>query len=157
MSILREKLEKMTGKDVVLAMVKGLKEQHVRVDMETFGKIKEGICYGCAATNTICEITNKTLSDDDLSLSDHDQFGYIGMCAKERIFSSDFHCIDEFECAVDQLRLGKIDTYNFYITKLDLRNLILPELGLHERQLPSLRDDNWKRGLQEYIDYANSL
>lgn len=54
----KETVQKMTIKEIILAMVNGLKKEHVKVDFNYFGYVApNGICYGCAATNAICEIT----------------------------------------------------------------------------------------------------
>lgn len=41
--------------EVVEAMIKGLTTGHTVVLMSTYGKKEKGICYGCAATNALCE------------------------------------------------------------------------------------------------------
>ena len=58
-----ETVRAMSMKEIIMAMVNGLRNPHVKVVMSSFGHMKDGICFGCAATNTVCEITGKTYDE----------------------------------------------------------------------------------------------
>lgn len=135
----KEKVLSMTGKEIVMAMVNGLQKEWVYVDMNTFGyQTKKGICYGCAATNAICEITGKI---PDLSTSNY-----------HRLISVDdnYVFVARFEKAINRLRFGDIGDYNYWAREMGIAEL-------PQSDLPPLNNQNYKENLQAYIDYANTL
>ena len=133
----------MTGKEIVMAMVNGLQKEHVEVAMFSFGGFGDGVCYGCAATNTICEINGKSFDEDNIkSLEERAKFLKL---ERDQIF------LENFEEAIDNLRLGSICSYNYIAYAIGIA--ILPIANF----LPALRTSNYKEDLQAYIDYANSL
>jgi len=144
MKNLKEELEKMTGKDVVLAMVRGLEKEHVKVDMTSFGISDEGVCFGCAATNAICEITE---SKFDLTNIDYRDKRSAYLKVGTRLLYS-------LEDALDSLRFGNINSYNRTIERLGFLNLLLP---IPRMKLPYLTTGNYKENLIHYVNYANSI
>lgn len=136
---LETKICSMTAKEIILAMVEGLKNPVTEIDMNTFGKKNErGVCYGCAATNAICKIGNL---DPNIELR--------GWLPK---YSANGGIIAAFEGAIDSLRTGDVDDYN------DLAKaygFAIIEQGY--MYLPVLTDGNFNDPfvLQHYIDLAN--
>jgi hypothetical protein len=96
----------MSAKEIILAMVNGLKKKHVQINMLYFGRYDFGTktCFGCAATNTICEITGIKFVDAKI--------GTIN--SRASVVNSGFDFLDAFEAAIDSLRRGYITTYNQY-------------------------------------------
>ena len=112
-------VKSMTAKQIIMAMVDGLRKPSCKIDMSTFGSVRGGICFGCAATNTIskiCEI-------DYLDVSTAVQLGN----------ATDF--LIRFECAIDQLRCGNVYDYNHlalsygFSTIKEVEDLYLPCLS----------------------------
>lgn len=147
-----EKVKSMTGKEIVMAMVEGLQEPCTVIDMNTFGETKDGICFGCAATNTVCKITGIKPTKLSAMLEDWD--------ADAEVFNiKDPHFLMNFEYAINKLRNGSINpedwfgnSYNGYARLLGIA--ILPE---PKGRLPHLNNENYLNELQAYINYANSL
>lgn len=99
----KEKVRSMTAKEIIMAMVNGLKKEHVKVDMSTYGDFSEvsGICYGCAATNAVCEISGVVFTGEHVLSENHYWF-----------LKTDGTFLELFETAIDSLRLGQINRYN---------------------------------------------
>lgn len=95
---LTEKVQGMTAKEIIIAMVQGLRNPMTIIDMGDFGYRREGVCYGCAATNTICSLMEDT---------EH-------LMPKEgcRVYFEPI--VNDFESAINDLRKGDIEGYNFY-------------------------------------------
>lgn len=141
----KEKVQSMTGKEIVMAMVNGLKKQHVEVDMGSYGEIKNGICVGCAATNFICETSG--------FIPSHKRHfrGSINFGISPSFLDCDYETIDHIESAIDCLRIGNIETYNRYAQMIGMT--LLPE----NEELPHLSDHNWQRDLHHYEKWAETL
>lgn len=52
----KEKIRNLTAPEIIRAMVEGLKNPAVKIQMATFGTVANGVCYGCAATATIAHL-----------------------------------------------------------------------------------------------------
>ena len=142
MKTFEETVRAMTGKEIVMAMVNGLKKEHLKVDMDTFGLFYEGICYGCAATNAICEISGVVFTPDNI---------YATGC-KANAVGSDSLFLSYFEDAIDFLRLGNIGFYNDIAEELGIATLSEPE-----NILPRLETGNWRENLCYYEEYAKTF
>ena len=136
-------LKSMTAKDLILLMVDSLQNPITdKVNMETYGTLQDGICFGCAATNTlynICDITNEYVINN----SYHQKLSLIYNNNK---------IILKLEFAINALRLGNILLYNNAIGK-KYPNLIIKK----NRVLPILETYNYLDNLQHYINFANAL
>lgn len=119
-----DKVKRMSAAEIIMAMVKGLENPSVKVDMHTFGTsrkeslffglFKKDVCYGCAATNTICKIANVkfnriTIQYRDLAVNEEK---YQSQKEKEFIYL--------FERAIDELRRGSISDYNILANAIDI-------------------------------------
>ena len=140
-----EKVRSMTAKEIIMAMVEGLENPVTKMDMSTFGYVLKGVCYGCAATNTICKIagfdeekTAKTLK----SLLTGFRNSYLG----------DYEFVQSFEFAIDLLRLANIEQCNHYLKNIRLPQIVNPK-GI---VLPALYDYYTHTQLNEYRKLANS-
>lgn len=139
--LFKQTVQQMTAKEIIMAMVNGLEKEHVKVNMDTYGGFRNGVCYGCAATNAICEIAGVTFDDPQILSTD----------GRARFISTDYDFIDNFECAINHLRSGYIEDYNemakyIGIAEIDSHgmNMALPELETH----------NYKENLHHYIRLA---
>lgn len=58
----QDKIQSMKASEIIRAMISGLRKEHVKIDMTTFGAARNGTCFGCAATNAVCEISNEVFT-----------------------------------------------------------------------------------------------
>ena len=134
-----KKVKSMTAHDIIMTMVEGLRQPRTKIDMNTFGLIKGGICYGCAATNAILHIMNA----NEEEVKDH-----VLEC-EERI-SSTSSFLDRFEMGIDRLRRGWVDEYNRQAMYFDFAQ-ITPMPGL---DLLRLGNNYTEEQLQQYEKLA---
>lgn len=127
------KVKSMTAHDIIMAMVEGLRNPRTKIDMGTYGKMEEGICYGCAATNAVLHI---------MEANEEEVVGHILECENE--IYDDF--LFKFERAIDYLRGGNVDNYNGYAAYHGFA-LITPIPGI---ELPCLDDNYTEEQLKEY-------
>lgn len=92
--------------EILRAMCIGIKAAERRKDfhiyMLTFGQYIEGICYGCAATCTIQELTGKWFTNEKIENDD----------SRARMMNIDMDELLCLETAVDTARQGYL--YNLY-------------------------------------------
>lgn len=130
------KVKSMSAYDIIMAMVGGLRNPKTKIDMGTFGKMRDGICFGCAATNAILTIMNANKKEVE---------GH----SKLRSTHNDY-LLRGFEHAIDMLRCGRLDFYNAHVKGVGLAQII-PMPGQY---LPALNDDYTEAQLQEYEKLA---
>jgi hypothetical protein len=136
----KEIVQAMSAKEIIMAMVNGLKKPYTIIDMSTFGSENFfGDCYGCAATNAICEIYGTIPGEMKCGFS-------------ESGISSDILFVSRFEFAIDHLRLGDVISYN-RIARLAGFAEISEQCRL---RLPALGNDYTEADLLPYIVLADS-
>lgn len=140
-----EKVKSMTAAQIIRAMVRGLRKQHVKVDMDTFGSRVNGTCFGCAATNAVCEIYGKTLARPIFTQLSDDEFGELAKAVGARKAF-----VTNFEYAIDNLRAGYIDDYNVYAKRYKFAQIVKPL----DWELPELETDDYLEGLPAYEQLA---
>lgn len=141
----KEIVQAMSAKEIIMAMVEGLRNPYTKINMDTYGyKTYEGVCFGCAATNTVCRIIGYLPA-----LPMQDQVVERGFSSST--ISEDQGFIMVFEYAIDELRRGDIFSYNGYAEREGFATIknIGPEL-------PMLRDNYTEADLLPYIELANS-
>lgn len=135
----KEKVQSMTAKEIILAMVEGLRHPSIKVDMDTFGEQRYGVCYGCAATNTVCKISGITFDSTNI------MYGNL----RAEAINTDMNFLILFESAIDGLRAGSIDYYN----KIALRE------GFAEIDpvvdIPALYGDYTEEDLEFFVELAS--
>jgi len=147
----KEKVQAMSAKEIIMAMVNGLKKQHVNVDMLTFGYVKNGICYGCAATNAICEINGIPFSNSSISeFPDRVKFLFSDIPEDQSTLGYE-EFLMKFEVAIDKLRRGRTYEYNQLAKELEIATI-----NNHPFDLPELHTDDYANYLDKYIKYADS-
>lgn len=143
----KEKVQSMSAKEIIMAMVEGLENPYTTVDMGTFGEKSHRLipnwvkpfCYGCAATNAICVIRGTTHEFSENS--------------KDRWLSidEDIDFVQNFEFAIDHLRKGEVDYYN---RKAELHGFA--KIKSFDMYLPFLSTEDYKLGLRDYRKLAES-
>ena len=150
MSDFKNKVCSLSAKEIILAMVNGLKNKHVEIDISTFGKVIDSdpkkdspVFYGCVATNCIIEINdgvihnlNGTRKERYLSVHPNDIQGRFVMY---------------FETAIDALRKGDIYEYNIRA----LGNGFAYIKNYQSFNLPVLTENYTEEELSVYIELAN--
>ena len=137
----KEKVQSMTVKEIIMAMVEGVQNPSVNLDMATYGSARNGICFGCAATNTVCKISGKVFDIDNIR----------GVIDRSILINCDASFLELFENAIDALRQGRIDVYND-----DAWNPGFATIEYNGIQLPHLTSNYTPADLQAYINLANA-
>ncbi len=136
-----KKIKSMSAHDIIMAMVNGLRSPRTKIDMTTFGEIREGICYGCAATNAILNIMNANKKEVE---------AHSKLRSTQFRSTHDDYTLYDFEYAIDLLRCGLLESYNDYVKDLGIAQ-ITPIPG---QELPVLDNDYTEEELQEYEKLA---
>lgn len=135
----KEKVQSMSAKEIIETMVEALKNPITKISMVTYGYVENNICYGCAATNTICKIEN--IDYDSLLLVGGN---YSSIITTNRIF------LDGFESAIDNLRRGSINDYNEYAEEFNFAVIkVIPQF-----ELPELTSYYTTDQLNTYLEFA---
>jgi hypothetical protein len=146
----KEKVRSLSAKEIILAMVEGLQNPTATVDMSSYGKIKHGICYGCAALNTICKIGDYTT--DHLKANTLFQpYQNRVTILRESLTTTNMSFIGHFEDSIEYLRLGNVRYYNSYANKCATSRIVDDP----RFDLPILFDDYTAEDLQAYRDLAD--
>lgn len=102
------KVRSMPVWEIIRAMIRGLKRRWVKIDMSTYGTFrwskndKYRICYGCAATNAVCEIIGRALPPDAIA-SKQAQANYL---------QAGWDFLDDFERGINDLRSRDLHGFN---------------------------------------------
>jgi hypothetical protein len=121
---------KFTARQILTALVDGLRKPHYNIDMGSYGSIKHEldinnksnvVCYACAATNAITSLTNFKFKPNNIIRREY------AFASKGIKLVND---INKFEIALDMLRKGFLNGYNNYefATIDNPRNISLPYL-----------------------------
>lgn len=146
----KEKVQAMSAKEIIMAMIEGLRNPITHINMGTYGDIINGICYGCAATNTICNIANLDID----YLYNNKPKGTMALIFSEKPtkyieYDEGESFLNYFESAINSLREGDIGSYNFYAKDINI-SLIEPN-----EPLPYLNNSYTEEELLEYVKLAN--
>lgn len=144
----------MTADQIIMAMVEGLTHPPIiNVEMDTYGKYEWGwtkvlgvipfykrMCFGCAATNTICGIAGKPFTPRSIT-SPFGRANFLGV-------RMDF--LQTFELAINELRKGFVAGYNLH-ARIGGFALIESKPNL---DLPLLSNDYTSAHLERYKELA---
>ena len=133
-------VQNMTAKEIIMAMVEGLKNPVIKVKMDTFGESTKGVCFGCAATNAVCKISGKVFTKENIDEDFRNQF-----------LKTDGQFLNIFELGIDNLRAGSIRYYNSYAKEIGMA-----QIKCNGKKLPKLGNDYTPTDLQAYINLANA-
>jgi len=107
--------------DIIQAMVDGVRKEWVKIDMNSFGMVKEKnilfdlitikrTCYGCAATNTLCQLMGESFTPKEI--------GY----REDRLIKINhgirYNELYNFENAIDFLRCNQICSFIEELNKI---------------------------------------
>ena len=154
-----ETVRAMTIDQLIMAMVIGLRHPKVRLDMGTFGKVikkeyffglyTQKVCYGCAATNTICQIADVTFTPENIKY----------LTTKSEAVNATPTFLSYFEQSIEELRRGNLDLYNFYAQSIGIA--LIPGAVVKKysgiNSLPHLNTEYTNDELQEYAALAYTL
>ena len=136
----------MSAKDIIMAMVNGLKNPSTKINMCTFGATRvrdqKIVCYGCAATNTVCQISGVKFTPKNID--------YTG--DRARTIKSSYDFLTNFEWAINELRKGYVEGYNEYAARGKFRRIQNP----NNLYLPRLHNDYTQDQLNVYKKLAKT-
>jgi hypothetical protein len=139
---LTEKIKSMTAKEHIMNMVEGLRNPMTQIDMGSFGRKEEtGICFGCAATNSICRLIGNV-----------DAFFPLwkpGLYASREYIEP---IIDEYETAINMLREGDIYYYNLVASRGGFATIE----DIESIKLSFLTNDYTEEELLQYVALADA-
>lgn len=147
------KVRSMRVWEIILAMVEGLRHRWVKLHMNTFGQADrdyetgEWVCYGCAATNAVCEIAGIVFTPNNI----------IGINGRAGALKCDPSFLDTFEEAIDGLRSGYSYLYYFQsrMHMLGLERIPLSVMEMDSTYaLPLLTSDLTEKQLGAYVRLA---
>ena len=134
----------MTSAEIIMAMVRGLRNRHVMIDMSEFGVTKKGVCYGCAATNTVCEISNIIFTPKTIGTE----------FRRAKVVNAKPDFLLDFEESINELRHGFVDRYNLIAIYSKFAEI---NISGFDEELPSLKDDYSEVELKVYERLADFL
>jgi hypothetical protein len=133
-------VKSMTSSEIIETMVKGLKKPVTNISMTNYGIVRDGICYGCAATNTICKIAGINLKEFLLINPTN---------TMEYLFNTKSEFINRFETAINFLRLNDIMMYNCVAEEINIARIKNTDFNL-----PTLNSNYTSKKLKEYLKLA---
>jgi len=145
----KEKVQSMTAKEIILAMVDSLTHPPIiNIDMNTYGENRQGVCFGCAATNTICKISGVVFTPENIGSRRLRSKAINNNIFDDKI-GEFLYC---FERAIDALRGSELDIYNIYADHIKFALIVNPL----DIKLRHLDNDYTNDDLKPYIELANS-
>ena len=107
--------------------------------MRSFGGSTNGVCYGCAATNTICQIVGRSFDAHEI------EWFKPKRCYKMRLWF-----LGEFEHAIDALRSGDIQAYNSIAEEIGIAQI-------HETgKVGFMTTENYRELIPQYRELART-
>lgn len=137
----KEKVQQMTASEIIMAMVNGLEKKYVNIDMGSYGHVdRNNVCYGCAATNAICEINGGILPINAIHNED----------IRVEYLNIEFLFLVNFELAIDSLRSGDLIYYNANAKKIGMAQINNP----NNSSFVGLTTSNYQNNLEQFIQLA---
>jgi len=140
MSKVKEFMDKAKPSDYIDLMVKALQNPKIEIVMGTYGVAIDNICYGCAATNALCELTEKTFDVDNIW---HRQY-------RAAFLNEEWRVIARFEISIDNLRRGLFYSFLIETNQIKPTDITIPNL-------PHLGNNYTQQDLDHYINFSNYL
>jgi hypothetical protein len=135
-----EKVRSMSGADIINAMCDGLEREWVRVCMISFGGSTNGVCYGCAATNAICQIVGRSFDAHEIEWRSN----------RKDAIKCDYDFLGEFERSIDALRSGDMQAYNSIAEKIGIAQI-------HETaNADAMTTKNYRELIPQYRELART-
>lgn len=145
---------------IVDAMLEGLKDPVVKVDMNSYGHIQNGICYGCAATNAVCKIAGKVPDFPKIESGSMDcyseavvsfdnkiipKFQKPLMAYQAKSLGVDEKFIECFEEAIDALRQCDLVEYSFLLELIGIKPLPQSFIDRFDMYHDPIYNDNYNK------------
>jgi hypothetical protein len=129
-----------TASSVIDAMIQGLRNipEGFVVSMGTYGIFEGNICFGCAATCAVMQISGVTFTPETIS----------GFAKRAAVTGYSPEDITDFENAINWLREGYLGALE------DLLGVSLPKPSI---ALPRLQTSTWEQNLWAYEAYRDQL
>ena len=135
-----EKVRSMSGADIINAMCDGLEREWARVQMASFGGSINGVCYGCAATNAVCQIVGRSFDVGEIEWRS----------TRKDAIKCDYDFLLEFERAIDALRSCEIGIYNLNADKIGIAQI-------HETaNADAMTTENYRDLIPQYRELART-
>jgi hypothetical protein len=140
--------------DIILAMTEGLKKEWVKIDMQTYGAVYKKVCFGCAATNTLCQLMGEPFNASNINNL---------KSRREKVnFGIDWYTLKVFEMSLDNLRLGRSREFIHHLIEIEKEIGIKIETDrlisiMNKINLPELDTDDYKKNLHFYEKIAAEL
>ena len=134
--------------DFIFAMVEGLANPKIKIDMGCYGRVVEGKIHGCAATAAIIQLYPSI----ETSIKSCAEQGF-----RTPFYPFEYEFISYFEDIFDYMRYGNISGDIFTNVNRKLSLISLPYLQIPsslEGKLPYLGDDYTKEQLELYTQLA---
>ncbi len=142
------------------AMCRGLEtnsqRKDFRVDMNVLVELsipQQRICYGCAATCAVMELTGIPLTYAN-AVDMEDESGYLGGAKRAELFEVDPDDLCRFEMAIDDARAGDLGSLSYYFCD---RHHELPEMPRGQEDAWYLDSDDWQEQLPRVRAYIQEL
>ena len=105
-----EKIKKMSIKEIYILMIDALENPIVNLNMYSYGRVVNGVPYGCIATNVICKLFQ--ISREEFIILNP-------MCSMKDIGDTeeDDDFISDFESFIDFLRIPDDHQYEDFYSK----------------------------------------
>lgn len=143
-----------TPSGAIRAMITGLRTQAARpdfeIDMEAYGDAKGKVCFGCAATCTLQQLSGKNLTPDTI----------VNLELRAQAYGYYFGDTHAFEQAMNLLRQGMVIWLMRYFDVEDQywdARVIRQKHGLPWFNLPKLTNVNWETEIAAYEVFAEWL
>lgn len=136
--------------NAVKAMISGLKNQSkrkdFRIDMADFGGYEEGVCFGCAATCSVQELSGKNFLPNSYSIR--------GTVNRAAFLNMHFDDLTKFEYSIDSLRNGVLySLLDYFRVPLDLTVQLNSEFGY----LWKMNTYNWEKEIPKIQPFLDRL
>lgn len=125
---------------MVTGLLKQSKRKDFKIDMSTFGTVRDNICFGCAATCTLQQITKINLTQRTMYYH-----------AKYQKFDVDVDEMSDFEDAIDDACCGHMADLFRFCGKFDRYEY---RKDTHNFQLSTF---DWNEGIPKVRAYIKEL
>jgi hypothetical protein len=145
--------------EAIEAMLRGLKAVHEegvhKIDMSTFGEVRDGTCFGCAATWALQELVGKPMTAENFRYGENNDT----WSAHAEYAGVDYHQIVDFECAVDNSRHGHVSAllWFFGVSAPDAGELQRSCSNRGEWALSDYSDETQEREIPKVAKFAKYL
>lgn len=158
----------LTPSSLVDTLCDGLERQWVNIDMGSYGHSEGMLCFGCAATNALCQLAQKSMPSDKIDnvIARGKFFGI----SERQSDKNKLATLGAFERGINNLRVGLVyDMNGVYERRIHLHHLTIPmdvfdkfepKTPDHPQDrniLPAMTTDTWRECIPRYRELAEFL